>query len=265
VRRTLIAATSLGALALGPASAVGASVDAVVSALRTDSVYVAPGSRPTLTAAEAASLRVRIALRDAGRIRLAVVPAALATRSGSVGALTNAIDRRLQRQGTLVVVAGSGIHLVVSYDDVAGALRAVRGAVAAHRHERLERRLAAAVDRLARVDPSAPGIGFDPGRLHLPDPARTVKNVVDTFRIVAIVVALAFALPILAITLAVVRRIRRRSRAPMGSRGVPVTPSSPTFTGAPRAAPPQPVARPPASEGDDAHSEANRALGRPDG
>lgn len=208
------ASIALAAALLGSPSALAQSpVERAAEELDGDDpVYVAPGSRPTLSPREAGRLRFRIARQRPGRIRVAVLPAAAAA-DGGVGALANRIDRQLRARGTLIVVAGSGIHAVVSYPNAEGAVRAIRRAVAAHPRGPLAAQLLDAINGIARVDPGPSGDarerssgGDGSGTDDLSD---SVAGVFDAARLLLLALAAAILLPFLWLGARALLRYRR--------------------------------------------------------
>jgi hypothetical protein len=284
VRRLALLATFMTlAVLAGPARAAPTPAS-VAGALRADPVYVAPGAKPTVTPLEAGRIRLRILRLALGRIHIAVLPTSLLRSAGSISSLTNAIDARLRRPGTLLVSAGSGIYLVVSYSDTQSAVAAVRRATRAHRGAPLGVQLLAAVPGLARADPDSRVNGGGPGgstlrfpNIKLPDPRGIVHDVTDTFRIIGLVVGGTILLSLLGAAFAVARAVRRRvrpasltsawggtpvprPRTPPPSAPSPITPDA-TATPATPVTRATPVTPPTADSGQD---EANRALGRPE-
>src|SRR4051812_36789368 len=137
-------------------AAVPEDAGRLAASLRADPVHVDAGARPRLSAEAAGQVRLRIAHSDLGRIRIAVVPDAVKRRAGGLDALSNAIAARLQRPGTLLLVAGRDWWLNTSYAPgrvIASVQKAAKG------HEGLRRQLLAAVDAIAAADP---GPGADP-------------------------------------------------------------------------------------------------------
>src|SRR4051794_8241371 len=162
---------AVAALALvAPASAYADDADRLAAALKDDPVHVAPSQRARLSPAAAGQVRLRIAGKDVGRIKVAVVSSAATRRSGGLDALANAVAARLQRPGTLVLVAGPHWWLNTSFPP-GGVVAAVREATA--KEHGLRRQLLAAVDGIAAADPgpradpvdaggSVPGTGSAP-------------------------------------------------------------------------------------------------------
>ena len=106
--------------AAGRPSTAGSQVDNAVRALRTGTLYVAPGAVPV----EAAALRQ--ALDGATRVVVAVLPpAAAAEAGGEVDGLPGQIAAGLNRAGTVLVLAGNRVALASVGDDQAVLGRAV--------------------------------------------------------------------------------------------------------------------------------------------
>ena len=96
----------LAALLLAPAAASAAQLDDTVTALRSSPVYVAPGAKPTLSAAE--QQQVRAAIGRAGTpVYVAVLPAtALDETGGDADEFVRRLGNAEQEPGTYAVVAG---------------------------------------------------------------------------------------------------------------------------------------------------------------
>ena len=115
--------TAAPAHAASPAETAGRSLEG-------DPVYVHPGAADRLTVPEQGKVRLEIVRSAIGRIKIAVVPAAVAARAGGVGPFANEIDRTLHVRGALIVAAGNDYWVVTSYpqsDAAADALRSRRG------------------------------------------------------------------------------------------------------------------------------------------
>jgi hypothetical protein len=95
-----------------PAQArAGRLIDRAVDGLRSDNVYIDPAADPTLTPAEVAALRDRIAGERAGPLYVVVAPARIAAEAGGdPGQALREIGRSLGRDGTYVIVAGRRIR-----------------------------------------------------------------------------------------------------------------------------------------------------------
>jgi hypothetical protein len=226
VRRLLVLLALAGSLALcAPAFAFGAPQTGaeLAGVLKDNPVYADPEARPTLTAAQAERVRLRIAERAPGRIAIAVVSDGVAGRAGGVRGLARAIDRDFDVNGALLVIDSDSdsAWVVVSYPDTEPAVRAVRaafsgkGSFPAHTLE--------AVDRLAAADPGPGGEGgAAPPVTTTPDVATDVENAVKT---IFIVVGVLIALPFVILVLVLVTRGLRRRRKDQPENGFEVVPT----------------------------------------
>ena len=145
-------------LLAAPAEAQAASPAAIADQLKERSVYANPDASPTLTRAEARRIDREIARKDPGRIKIAVVSEAEASNAGGITALANALDRRLDAPGTVLVNAGSHTWLVTA-SETSAAIGTVQQAFDSHKA--LVDSLREAVDGLASIDPDA---GSPPSR-----------------------------------------------------------------------------------------------------
>lgn len=196
-------------LAVAAATPAQAATPAETAAreLERDPVYVHPDAADRLTVGERGRVRLEIVRSAIGRIKVAVVPAAVA--SGDVGALANEIDRSLHIRGTLIVVAGRDYWAVTSYPQSQAAAAALETAVKAHPSDRLADELVAAIPGIARVDP---GPEVDPGQEpgSAPDPDDFFDDVGDAFKLGVLIIAGAVALPFILGTVLLAARARRR-------------------------------------------------------
>lgn len=231
----LAVVTSLALPAPASSAPVARSGAELAAVLVKDPVYADPRARPTLTAAQAERLRLRIAQRAPGRLAIALVPDGVAGAAGGVKGLAHAIDRDFDVKGALLVLDSKSAWVVVSYSDTAPAIRAVQGAFAGR--GRLAQHLTVAVDRLAAADP---GAATTPSVVH-----DTKKDVGTIF----LVVALLVGAPLVLLGPFLVVRAGRRARARRGRdpSGLQVAP--------PRAAPP---------DSDAQRQAAEQAFGRDD-
>jgi hypothetical protein len=156
-------------------------------------------------------VRLEIVRSAIGRIKVAVVPAAVAT--GGVGAFANEIDRTLHIRGTLIVVAGRDYWAVTSYPQSQATAAALQTAVNERPADRLVDELVAAIPRIARIDP---GPETDPGQPASPpisDGDNFLDDLGDAFKLGVLIVAGAIALPfIFGAVLLAARARRRRAR-----------------------------------------------------
>ena len=103
-----IAAIAVGLLPAVPAAALQSSLSQAAEALRTDTVYVAPGAESVLSSNDAARLRDRIRASGAGPMRIAVLPeSALDEAGGDAAATLRRIALDVREPGTYAVVVGS--------------------------------------------------------------------------------------------------------------------------------------------------------------
>jgi hypothetical protein len=181
-------------------------------ALQKDPVYVHPDAADRMTVAERGRVRLEIARSAIGRIKAAVVPAAIA--SGGAGAFANEIDRTLHIRGTLIVIAGRDYWAVTSYPASHATAAALQMAVNARPDDSLADELVAAIPRIARIDP---GPGADPHGQPVTTPVVDgddfLDDIGDAFKLGVLIVAGAIALPfILGAVLLAARARQRRSR-----------------------------------------------------
>ena len=217
MRRTAASALLLAVALAGPAHAATPAETAARS-LESDPVYVHPRAADRLTESERGRVRLAIVRGAIGRIKVAVLPASAAARAGGVGGLASQIDRQTVVRGTLIVVAGPGIHAITSYPQSEAAVDAIRSAVSRHEDDRLAAQLLAAIPRLGRVDPGpdadvnrerTPGPGGPPSSIDVPDGDDFLDDVGDAFRLGLLIVAAAIALPFVLFALFMIMRVRR--------------------------------------------------------
>jgi hypothetical protein len=224
--RGLVSAALLVCLIAPPGASGRERGDAVARALESDPVYVHPAVVGRLPPADQGRVRIRIVEEAIGRIKIAVVPDALALQEGGAAGLANNIDRALQPRGALIVVAGPAFHVITSHPRAQPTLAALRSAVTRHREDGLAAQLLAAVGGIARVDPGAgedlrgpvsdPGAGdSDAGGSGGGGSAAPVDDafdgITDAFRLGVLIVAGAVALPFLLGTIYFLLRVRRRA------------------------------------------------------
>ena len=212
------ASTLLIGLLLLPAGAARAATPAgVAGALERDPVYAEDGAKPGLNPAEQGRLRIQIARQDIGRVKVAVVTQASADQAGGLAEFAKAVDRDLRSKGNLIVVGGPGIHLITSYAPPEPATDALRKGVQENNDSSLADRLSAGIAGIAKVDPGASG-DLGAGRTQsvppsqLPDLNDATDSVVDTVKLVLLIIAAAVALPFVIGAFWIVLRIRRRRR-----------------------------------------------------
>ena len=213
-RRAL--AVLVAALAAPAGAAVAAAPDygAIADEVERNVVWVHPRAGAQIDPGQAGRLRLRILDKDIGRIKIAVLPPSLAREAGGMPELANGIDRELGAAGALLVAAGDGLWAVTSWDEggrVAAVLRRAAGRSDPYR------RLAYAVDGIAAIDPQdnvleqAQGGGAGPPgtpAIQVDDPS---DEILGTFRLAALVVAAAIALPFLIGAFFVFRWFRARN------------------------------------------------------
>lgn len=158
--RALVPVLAAALVLAGPAAARASDSPAdLAAAVTSEVVHVDPRARGRVSVAEAGELRVRIAQRDPGRIKILVVPPVAAERSGGTATLANVIAQRARLRGALILVAGPDVRVSTSYDS-GPAVAAVQEAMAGPFRRRIAGDLIAAIDGIARVDPgSAAGAG----------------------------------------------------------------------------------------------------------
>jgi hypothetical protein len=209
--RRLTTLLGLVAALVLPAAASAATPEQVARALERDPVFSADGADPGLSQEEAGKIRIRIVERDIGRIKVAVVSEADARAQGGSAGFANAVDRDLHIRGTLLVSAGTSIHMVVSHPAVDRTIQAVRDAVEAKKDDGLGEQLLEAVTRIAVVDPGPSGDGGGEGG-GISDPAvgKEAQKFLGAVKLAVLLVALAIALPFVLGALWILLRIRRR-------------------------------------------------------
>jgi hypothetical protein len=194
-----------------PAQAV-TPAETAAEELKRDPVYVHPGTADRLTVPERGRVRLAIVRSAIGRIKVAVVPADVASRADGIGPFANEIDRTLHVRGSLIAVAGNDYWVVTSYPQSDAAAGALRTAVNQSPDDRLVDELLAAIPAIARIDP---GPEADPGQQpnSVPDANDFLDDLGDTFKLGVLIVAGAIALPfILGAVLLAARARRRRAR-----------------------------------------------------
>ena len=216
-------ARAVAGAALAGAPAGGAAEDPypqrLARALASDPVYVDQRANPGISTADAGRLRLRVLRRDLGRIKIAVVPDGVAENHGGASGLAHATDRRLRARGVLVIVGSSKtnthIYAVTSYENSSPTVNAIDEAFTRHEND-LSRALLSAVDGIAAVDPG-PGADLNQGsrtppNFQVPDLTHSVDEAFDTARLIGLIVAIAVALPFVAVTILLFVRYRRRRK-----------------------------------------------------
>ena len=208
--------TAAAAALLAPASA-SAQPGAIAERLQGDPVYVHPRARPALSASEAGRVRIRIAQKDIGRIRIAVVPASMVRRAGGLSAFANAVDARLRRKGNLIFAAGpAGWHIITSYPQADSARAALEGAVKENADRGLAAQLLDGVDRIAEADPGPSqdlGQPTAPRGIHIDSTVdETADKVLGFVTVVFVLIALAVTAPFVFLGLWLFMRWRRERK-----------------------------------------------------
>ena len=229
----MLALALAAALALVPAAPAAAPPDTgakLAASLEDNPVYADPAAQLTLSRAQAERVRLRIAAKAPGRLMIAVVPAALARRLGGVKGLAASIDRSLDVNGALLVIADDDAWVTVSYPAPERAVSAVRRAFAGH--GAFADQLVDAVDNLARADsgPGGDGAGT-PGSGPANEPGFTADDVDKAVRVVVLIVVALIALPFLIVAFLVARAVRRRARTSITDQPrLSVPPAAPLST-----------------------------------
>jgi hypothetical protein len=186
-------------------------VDAAARTLESDPVYVDPRAADRLTVAEQGRVRIAIVRLALGRVKVAVLPQAAASRAGGIGQLAGDLDRSLDVRGTLIVVAGHAYWAVTSYPNSQGAAAALQAAVSERPNDRLAPELIDAIRRIARIDPGSaldPRSGPAPA-FEVPGGENFLDDVGDAFRLGVLIVAAAIALPFVLVAIFLLMRARR--------------------------------------------------------
>jgi MYXO-CTERM domain-containing protein len=148
------------AFALAPSASAATFLDQAAEALRADPVYVHPDAEETLSAADAARLRDRIANANAGPLYIAVVPAAARNEAG--GDATDWLRRlavTLERPGTYALVVGNQFRAGSNTLERGEAARLATRAFEANRDEGVAAVLLAFVDEVAGTRSGSDGNG----------------------------------------------------------------------------------------------------------
>ena len=195
------------ALAAAPAHAQTAA-----EALRSDPVYVHGGAADRLTVPERGRVRLAIAGSALGRVKVVVVPAAVAAPAGGAQGFANDVAQKLGLRGTLIAVAGDDYWAVTSYPRAVAAAAALRTAVRARDDDRLADELVPAIRRIGRIDP---GADADPPLVdgtsdEVPNADDFLDDLGDTFRLGVLILAVGIALPFIVGAILLAARARRR-------------------------------------------------------
>jgi hypothetical protein len=217
-----VAAAAALLVALTAAPAAGSEYSkSLAKRVEREVVYVDPKARPKVSVAEAGDVRLRILDKAMGRIKIAVVPERRAEEEGGVSGLAAAMGRDLDFRGTLMVVAGNRSFTLTSHPASDATAKAVQEAFERREDDSRGKQLLASVDAIAAVDPgpSADAGGTPPpsGIGDFNDETEDIFDTVnDAFRITTIIIALSFILPILALVLWIVWRVRKSRKEAEG-------------------------------------------------
>jgi hypothetical protein len=168
-RRLVLAAVAAAALALSGAARAGERIDAAVSALQTNPVYVDPSAELAIGEADQDQLRREIDTAGAGPVYIAILPlAAEKETGGDPDGVLQALHDGLGRTGTYAVVVGR--HFRAGSEGVlpqGEAGRLATEALSAHRGDGVTATLADFVQRVAAARqsgaPSSGGGDDEPG------------------------------------------------------------------------------------------------------
>ena len=208
------AAALLAALAFAAPAHAQSDAKTAADALKADPVYVHPRAEGRLTVPEQGEVRLEIVRSAIGRVKVAVVPEAVAARSGGAHEFANEIDREIGVRGSLIVVAGPSYWVVTSYPDSDAAADALRSAVNARTDDRLVDELVPAIRRIGRIDPGPAGDAQSQPAPDVPNADDFLDDIGDAFKLGVLIVAAAIAVPfILGAVLLAARARRRRARA----------------------------------------------------
>ncbi len=179
-------------------------------------MYVHPRVLRRLPPADQGRVRIAIAEKAIGRVKIAVVPERMARQEGGAEGLAKSIDQTLQAPGALIVVAGPAFHVITSHPRSEATVAALRTAVTSRNADRLAAQLIDAVDGIARVDPGpgedlrAPPGGPGTG-VPAPQADDFLDGIKDAFRLGVLIVAGAVALPFLLGAIYLLLRVRQRA------------------------------------------------------
>lgn len=213
--RALVASVAVLLCLLAPSEAwAGERADAVARALESDPVYVHPRVERRLPPADQGRVRLEIVRKAIGRIKIAVVPEALAGREGGAQGLAENIDPTLQAPGALVVVAGPAFYAITSHPRAQATASALRAAVTRHAEDGLAAQLLDGVAAIARVDPGAEEdlrqpAGDSGAGGPVPEADDFLDPIEDAFRLGVLIVAGAVALPFVLVAIYFLLRVRR--------------------------------------------------------
>ena len=202
-------------VALSGGATAEASPAGVARQLARDPVYVQQGAEPTLSVPERGRLRLQIARKDLGRVKVAVVPVSEAEHAGGTRELANGIDHELKAKGNLIVVAGPQAYLITSYPQVQPATEALRSGFDDNQGKGLEAQLSAGIEGIAQRDPGPSadvGAAVPPRAVGVPDFNKATDKVADGIRLAALIIGIAVALPFVLVAGWLLLRFRRGRR-----------------------------------------------------
>lgn len=217
-------AALVAALAAVAAAPAGASeyTDSVARKVQSEIVYVDPKARPKVSTSEAGQIRLRIATKANGRIKVAVLPARRADQEGGASGLAAKIGREAPFRGALLVVAGDSVFVLVTHPEASQAEGAVREAFDRNKDDR-PKQILRSVDGLAAIDP---GPSADQGvpqgvpggtTTDFDEQADGIFDTVnDAIRTTTLVIAAFFIVPILAGIIWIALRVRRSRKEAEG-------------------------------------------------
>ena len=166
-RGLLLAAVTAAAVALSGVAQAGERIDAAVSALQSNPVYVDPDAELAISAADQARLSHAIDTAGAGPVYIAILPTSAENETGgNPDGVLQAIHDGLRRPGTYAAVVGR--HLRAGSEGVlrqGEAGRLATEALNAHRGDGVTATLIDFVQRVAaaRNGDASPGGGSDGG------------------------------------------------------------------------------------------------------
>jgi hypothetical protein len=203
-------------IALTAATPVSASEysEGLARDIEREIVHVDRKAKPKVSVAEAGRIRIRIVRKAFGRLKIGVVPEERAAEEGGASGLANAVARDLDFRGALMIVAGSNVYTLTSHNGAQQTADAVREAFG--RSDDRGKQILGAVDAIGAVDPGpsadlnqnqgAPGSG---GSTDFGDADGFFDSIEDTFRLTGLIIGLSFLIPIVAVILYVMYRVRR--------------------------------------------------------
>lgn len=185
-------------MALTPGIAAAQShADQVSAAFDEGTLYVAPPLRSEVSAADAKRLETRIDREAGNRIHIALIPPEWAPDNKAVAAFANQVAG--DRRGAIVVVAGTPVHVVTSYEDSDAAVRAIDAGFKSSNDTVPQ--LESVIDNLANADPGRSG-DLDNGQqstsptFHIPDANKIVGDVTGTIKFVFLLIAALVVIPV---------------------------------------------------------------------